>query len=56
EDANPIVAAALDVRNCALYGLGNFIQKDGKTPNPADRDIAVVGAIPKAVFSRFGKP
>ncbi|MCU0522984.1 MAG: hypothetical protein MUF84_20145, partial [Anaerolineae bacterium] len=51
-DANPIVAAALDVRNCALYGLGNFIQKDGKQSNQPDRDIAVVGVLPKSVFPK----
>ena len=49
-DANPIVAAALDIRNCALYGLGNFVQQDGKVPGQPDRDIAVVGVLPKAVF------
>ena len=51
-DANPIVATALDVRNCALYGLGNFIQEDGKNPSQLDRDIAVVGVLPKSVFPR----
>ncbi len=50
-DANPVVAAALDVRNCALYGLGNFVQKAGKKPDEPDRDIAVVGVLPKAVLS-----
>ena len=57
-DANPIVAAALDVRNCALYGLGNFVQKDGKVPGQPDgelaqpdRDIAVVGVLPKEIFA-----
>jgi hypothetical protein len=49
-DANSIVAAALDVRNCALYGLGNFIQKDGKKERQPDRDIAVVGVLPKSFF------
>jgi len=49
-DANAIVAAALDIRNCALYGLGNFIQKDGKKQSQPDRDIAVVGVLPKSVF------
>jgi acetamidase/formamidase len=51
-DANPIVATALDIRNCALYGLGNYIQKDGKRPNQPDRDIAVVGVLPKEAFSQ----
>jgi cytolysin (calcineurin-like family phosphatase) len=50
--ANAIVAAALDVRNCALYGLGNLVQREGKVPNQPDRDIAVVGALPKSVFAR----
>jgi hypothetical protein len=49
-DANPLVAAALDIRNCALYGLGNFIQKEGKQEGQADRDLAVVGVLPKSVF------
>ena len=34
-DANPIVASALDIRNCALYGLGNFIQKGWQEVQPA---------------------
>jgi len=55
-DANPIVAAALDIRNCALYGLANFVQKDSKRPNLPDRDIAVVGVLPKAVFPPLEKP
>lgn len=49
EDANPIVATALDIRNCALYGLGNYIQKQGKT-RQGDKDIAVVACLPKDVF------
>ncbi len=49
-DANPIVASALDIRNCALYGLGNFIQKGDKEPGQPDRDIAVVGVLPRSVF------
>lgn len=48
-DANPIVATAADLRPCALYGLGNFIQKEGKKDRP-DLDIAVAIALPKAVF------
>jgi len=50
-DANPIVATALDVRNCAIYGLGNYVQKEGKTAQP-DRDIAVVGVLPKRACRR----
>ena len=49
EEANPIVATALDIRNCALYGLGNYVQKQGKT-EAADQDIAVVACLPKDVF------
>ncbi len=54
-DANPIVAAAFDIRNCVLYGLGNFIQKDGKRADQPDRDIAVVGVLPKAIFAFDGR-
>jgi amidase len=50
DDANPIVASALDIRNCALYGLANFIQKDGKKQNQLDRDMGVLGVLPKSVF------
>lgn len=50
EDVNPIVATALDIRNCAIYGLGNFIQKEGKTAQP-DRDIAIVACLPKDIFA-----
>lgn len=49
EDANPIVATALDIRNCALYGLGDYIQKEGKT-GAGDRDIAIQACLPKHVF------
>jgi len=49
EDANPIVATALDIRNCAIYGLGNYVQKGGKVDQP-DKDIAVVACLPKEVF------
>ena len=52
-DANPIVASALDIRNCALYGLGNFIQQNGKQSIQHDRDIAVVGVLPKFIFSSY---
>ena len=54
-DANPIVASALDIRNCALYGLGNFIQKDGKKGDQPDRDIAVIGVLPKSIFPKTPK-
>jgi acetamidase/formamidase len=53
DGANPVVAAALDIRNCALYGLGNFVQKEGKQPDQVDRDVAVVGALPKSIFPEY---
>lgn len=56
EDANPIVAAALDIRNCALYGLGNFIQKGPKKTGQPDRDIAVVAMLPKSIFADTRRP
>jgi hypothetical protein len=37
-------------RNCAIYGLGNYIQKSGKTRQP-DQDIAILGCLPKHVFA-----
>jgi acetamidase/formamidase len=48
-DANAIVATALDIRNCALYGLANLVRKQGKTAG-RDGDVAVVGVLPKSVF------
>lgn len=51
-EANAIVAAALDIRNCAVYGLANYIQKEGKQPAKGDVDIAIVGALPKSVFAK----
>jgi acetamidase/formamidase len=53
--ANPIVASAVDIRNCALYGLGDFIQKDGKKTNARDYDLAVVAVLPKRVFAGMRK-
>ena len=49
EDANTIVATAADLRNCALYGLG-----EGYIPQQKDfppYDIAVVAALSKHVFA-----
>jgi len=49
EEANSIVATAIDLRNCALYGLG-----EGYIPPHADvppHDMAVAARIPKAIFS-----
>jgi len=51
EAANPLVATALDIRNCAIYGLGNYIQKEGKQIAP-DQDIAIVACLPKEIFTR----
>lgn len=48
EEANSIVATAIDLRNCALYGLG-----EGYIPPHADvppHDMAVAARLPKAVF------
>jgi acetamidase/formamidase len=47
EDANPIVASAVDVRNCALYGLHGFVPHDMRVD---DSDIAVVAVLSKDVF------
>jgi acetamidase/formamidase len=49
EEANTIVATAADLRPCALYGLGNFVQNGSKTSQP-DQDIAVTLALPKHVL------
>lgn len=48
EEANTIVATACDIKNCALYGLGeNYIpQARGKAPY----DIAIVASLPKSIF------
>ena len=45
QDANALVAAAADLRNCALYGLG-----EGYLPSTDDQppfDLAVAAALPK---------
>ncbi|MBN1402091.1 MAG: acetamidase/formamidase family protein [Anaerolineae bacterium] len=47
-EANSIVATAADLRNCALYGLG-----EGYIPQHRDRpphDMAVAACLPKQVF------
>lgn len=49
EEVNAVVASALDIRNCAIYGLGDYVQKDGKTGQP-DQDIAVVACLPRHIF------
>lgn len=49
EQANSIVATAADLRNCALYGLGEgYIPQHKDTP---PFDIAVVACLPKEVFA-----
>jgi hypothetical protein len=45
----PGCALPLDIRNCAIYGLGNYIQKAGKTAQP-DQDLAMVACLPKDIF------
>jgi acetamidase/formamidase len=50
EDANSIVATAADIRNCALYGLGDYVQQEGKR-GQADYDIALVACLAKDVFA-----
>ena len=52
EEANTIVATACDIKNCAIYGLGeNYIPQDrDKSPY----DIAIVASLPKSVFVKEG--
>ncbi|MFC1586878.1 hypothetical protein ACFL54_01075 [Planctomycetota bacterium] len=45
--ANTIVASAVDIRNCALYGLEGFISQE-KSPHTSE--IAVVACLPKDIF------
>lgn len=45
DEANSIVATAVDIRNCALYGLRGFI-----TGEKSVMDFAVVACLPKEVF------
>jgi hypothetical protein len=54
EDANTIVATACDIKNCALYGLGeNYVPQDReKLPY----DIAIVASLPKSIFADEGQP
>ena len=47
QDANPIVATAMDLRNCAIYGLKGFVAEREST---GDYDLSVVAALPKHVF------
>ncbi|UCH42678.1 MAG: acetamidase/formamidase family protein [Dehalococcoidales bacterium] len=48
EEANSIVATAVDLKNCALYGLGEGYIPQHKGLPPFD--IAVVASLPKDVF------
>ena len=48
EEANPLVASAMNLRNCAIYGLG-----DGYLPGTEgqpSRDLSVLAVIAKDVF------
>ena len=49
ETANSAVARAVDLRNCAIYGLseGYIPQAQGHPPY----DIAVVACLPKAALN-----
>jgi acetamidase/formamidase len=49
DEANTIAATAADLRNCALYGLGEGYIPQHKELLP--HDIAVVACLPKAVFA-----
>ena len=46
--ANSLVASAMDLRNSAIYGLGNGYFED--RPDEPSRDLSVVGVLPKDVF------
>jgi hypothetical protein len=48
QQANTIVATAVHIRNCAIYGLQGFISQEA---SPNMDDIAVVAALPKHVFA-----
>lgn len=48
EEANTIVATAADLRNCALYGLGNYLKQIRESETS---EIAVVATLPKEVFN-----
>lgn len=47
EEANTLVATALDIGNCALYGLEDFL---GEGDPPFTTEVAVVAVLPKDVF------
>lgn len=46
--ANALVASVMDLRNCAIYGLGHGYFED--RPDEPSRDLSVVGVLPKDVF------
>jgi amidase len=48
EEANTLVATAVDIRNCALYGLEGFL---GEGDPPFTTEVAVVAALPKDAFA-----
>ena len=48
EQANSLVASVMDLRNCAIYGLGNGYFED--RPDEPSRDLSVMGVLPKDVF------
>lgn len=48
KEANPLVASAMNLRNCAIYGLGDGYLPD--TEGQPSRDLAVLAAISKDVF------
>jgi acetamidase/formamidase len=52
EEANSIVAAAADLRNCALYGLGEGYIPQHKDLPPHDLSVAI--CLPKSVFPGEG--
>jgi acetamidase/formamidase len=52
EDANTIVATACDIKNCAIYGLGeNYIPQDRER---LPYDIAIVASLPKSILADGG--
>ena len=56
EEANTLVATAVDIRNCALYGLAEKIVEQGladflgEGDPPFTTEVAVVAVLPKHVF------
>jgi acetamidase/formamidase len=48
DDANTIVSTAVDIRNCAVYGLQGFVSPE---KSPITSEIAVVASLSKSVFA-----